>query len=447
MRGSCAVALSCALVARAHAAAPALPPSPPACPPGTSHVDAFELNGTSWSACEDLKVPGGALVLVPAPASSAQDDGAQPPAEDALDGAQWFPKGYSMYGSSHDEEPSYYLGLGKQNVTRATVDLLGIEMLARPELLSWSRVAGAIPPIKNAGPTRTFVGSRSAVADTTFGHDGEDASGYGFPPAADYVFNLTNIAEFSSAAAAARYPHFNGSTAAVIRERARYVNQSGMAEGLVGGGDLPVVVFYFPIVQASPYLPPAWAALNRSRYWSMVAAPTPDMGGSREQAVWFRFQQLECEGAGAVPGAAPDATCRLVGGPPQYWDTYWWSRAPPGAPGGTNATGPAAADAAGAAGFYGALLANRRWWGAELAREGMMALSLPSDGHATATNGSRLDANARHNLVLSMVTKHDTWGPRYGVNPGYGITMQNGFEDVFTSTAQVHILHSSTTRY
>ena len=29
----------------------------------------------------------------------------------------------------------------------------------------------------------------------------------------------------------------------------------------------------------------------------------------------------------------------------------------------------------------------------------------------------------------------DTWGPRYGVLPGYGYTMQNGFEDVFVSIA------------
>ena len=30
-------------------------------------------------------------------------------------------------------------------------------------------------------------------------------------------------------------------------------------------------------------------------------------------------------------------------------------------------------------------------------------------------------------------------GPRYGVLPGYGITMQNGFEDVFTSTAMAAV--------
>jgi hypothetical protein len=30
---------------------------------------------------------------------------------------------------------------------------------------------------------------------------------------------------------------------------------------------------------------------------------------------------------------------------------------------------------------------------------------------------------------------HDSWGPRYGVLSGYGIYMQNGFQDTFTGTA------------
>ncbi len=34
-----------------------------------------------------------------------------------------------------------------------------------------------------------------------------------------------------------------------------------------------------------------------------------------------------------------------------------------------------------------------------------------------------------------MISRERTWHPRYGVLPGYGVTLQNGFEDVFTSTA------------
>jgi hypothetical protein len=74
------------------------------------------------------------------------------------------------------------------------------------------------------------VGSRSSSADTTFNDQGEDAAGYGFPPPLSYVFNLTNIAE--------------GGTP--ITNRNQYINQSGMAEGLVGG-DLPVVIYYYPV--------------------------------------------------------------------------------------------------------------------------------------------------------------------------------------------------------
>ena len=41
----------------------------------------------------------------------------------------------------------------------------------------------------------------------------------------------------------------------------------------------------------------------------------------------------------------------------------------------------------------------------------------------------------KHHVIESMITWFDTWGPRYGVLPGYGITMQNGFEDVFTANS------------
>ena len=34
-----------------------------------------------------------------------------------------------------------------------------------------------------------------------------------------------------------------------------------------------------------------------------------------------------------------------------------------------------------------------------------------------------------------MITWDATWGPRYGVLPGYGIQMQNGFHDTFTGAA------------
>ena len=39
-----------------------------------------------------------------------------------------------------------------------------------------------------------------------------------------------------------------------IKDVRQYINQSGMAEGLVGG-ELPVVVFYYPVLPTSKYLP------------------------------------------------------------------------------------------------------------------------------------------------------------------------------------------------
>lgn len=145
-------------------------------------------------------------------------------------------------------------------------DILGIKMLSKNYSgITWDLVANAVPPIRDAGGVRAFVGSRSSVADTTFNDEGEDAAGYGFPPAKSYVFNLTNMAEGG----------------APFKDVRQYINQSGMAEGLVGG-ELPVVIFYYPVLPTSKYLPSGIPS-GSSRYWNMIAAPFPDMKGSREQ--------------------------------------------------------------------------------------------------------------------------------------------------------------------
>merc|ERR1711960_96766 len=106
-------------------------------------------------------------------------------------------------------------------------DVLGQTLLSKNfSHVSWEAVASAIPPIRMTGGARTFVGSRGSSVDTTFSDAGEDAAGYGFPPALGYVFNLTNKAEGGSFLSAGR--------------GAKYINSSGMAEGLVGG-ELPAV--------------------------------------------------------------------------------------------------------------------------------------------------------------------------------------------------------------
>jgi hypothetical protein len=193
-----------------------------------------------------------------------------------------------------------------------------------------------------------------------------------------YVFNLTNIAEGGKPLQEYVRPSKKQPNPP------EYLNSSLMAEGLVGG-HLPIVVFYYPIVQGSPYLPPS-AAEGASRYWTMIASPAPDMKGSREQTVWFRYQQIECAGASMAP------PCKMIG-KPQYWDTFWWTRAPADESQ-TNLTGPV--NASSASGFYLSLLENRRWWANELEAEGMHTLSLPSPA---STNGTQLVTQFHHNII------------------------------------------------
>jgi hypothetical protein len=218
-------------------------------------------------ACEDLQRPGGAIALV----SSAGN-------------TEWFSKGYEVYGSAPSgSDDDYYLGMTKAVAVADKTDVLAVKLLSKNySFISWELVASAVPPIRRAG-VRAAVGSRVPVEDTTFNDAGEDAAGYGFPPALAYVFNMTNVAEGGKPIQQYQPPtrqHPNVSEP--------YLNSSRMAEGLVGG-HLPIVVFYYPVTEGSQYLPPS---AKGSRYWTMVASPAPDMQGSREQTVWFRYQQV-----------------------------------------------------------------------------------------------------------------------------------------------------------
>ena len=94
----------------------------PACPAG-SLVDAFQINGTAWAACEDLQRPDGAIVL----ASSSGE-------------IEWFSKGYEPYtqGSPSD----YYLNLTARTVSNAKADLLAIALLNHSQI-TWELVERA----------------------------------------------------------------------------------------------------------------------------------------------------------------------------------------------------------------------------------------------------------------------------------------------------------------
>ena len=110
----------------------------------------------------------------------------------------------------------------------------------------------------------------------------------------------------------------------------------------------------------------------------MVAAGTPDMQGSREQGVWFRYQQIECKLVRDVVWLGHRNT-----------GTYTWQR-------NTELTGSQC-------------VASKCDWflwypareptvvARKLAKERMMELpSLPSP---KSTNGSWIYTEARHNII------------------------------------------------
>lgn len=197
-----------------------------------------------------------------------------------------------------------------------------------------------------------------------------------------------------------------------VHDFINYVNFSAMADGLVGGS-LPNVIFYFPIIKQN------FSGYTGSRYWTMIAAPVSDMKGGREQDVWFRFHQVSCAGEEFAP------PCKLHG-EPQYYDTYWYSNNP------ITKQWIVPDTMATASGFYTNLLDGVRFWNETLAKEGMMELELPS---TPKNNGSWLVTQATHAIIRSMISRDNTWHGRYGVLPGYGISLQDGFEDTFTATA------------
>ena len=83
------------------------------CPGGTTEVDTFRLNSTNWTACEDLQIPGGAIVLV-----------------DGAGRVERFAKTHEMYGAAPlGSDDDYYLNFTKQDCTSAASDVLGRALL------------------------------------------------------------------------------------------------------------------------------------------------------------------------------------------------------------------------------------------------------------------------------------------------------------------------------
>ena len=288
-----------------------------------------------------------------------------------------FSKSYAPYSTYWTDDSMYYLGLGKAAVANASTDILGEKLLRDETALSWSAVERAVPVIRSSGKgesegsicrgIRTLVGSRGASVDIAMDDQGNtcqlDAN------VVSYAINMHNKA---------------------VGAPTQTNNGSITADGSVGDV-LPTAIFYLPMQDVNTSI---------NRYWTYLAVPIPDIcpqpaNGCREQNVMFRLQQLECAGPDKRP------PCKLVDWP-LYWDSYWYSRFP-----GANAsdtqkqtllTGPV--NATSSSEFYSALLASRKWWTAELEREGMMQLHLPSPG---STNGTWLERQAKKAIVRSMM--------------------------------------------
>ena len=365
----------------------------PGCPEGVEQVDSFQLNGTAWVACEDLQQPGGALVL----ASAAGE-------------IEWFTKTYSPYGTNASDT-EYYLGLNRTRIANAASDLLGATLLEE-KAITWAAVERAVPPIRVSGPggewgtdckgVRTFVGSRSSSYDGTVDDWGHVIPGHDWD-GCSWIRQIDTIA-------------INAYNDAVQEPRQTY-NVSATADGMVGDV-LPTAIFYLPM---NPN------GTSQFRYWTVTIVPVADMQGSREQNIWYRYQQLACSGPQMM------APCTLHTAP-MYWDTYWFARFP-----GANAsdtltqtlrTGPVSPSPS--SGFYRTLLENRRWWERELAAEGAHVLRLPE---LASTNGTMLVMQATHAMVKSMISRQNVWQPRYGVSPGFGSVVWNGLPEVFLATA------------
>ena len=62
------------------------------------------------------------------------------------------------------------------------------------------------------------------------------------------------------------------------------------------------------------------------------------------------------------------------------------------------------------------VLEQRAWWADELTAEGMMRLELPSHtSHGSGTDGGLLRNMATHGVIRDMITRKNTFFPKYGV--------------------------------
>lgn len=364
----------------------AQPPQP--CPVDTTLMGRTHLGEPI---CEDLRREPGALLHI--------------------GGALRIPKGAEpMYVPAS----SCYLNYTLDQLKASGSDLLGNALLSQPSKITLKRVMGLLPPLvydegydakdpahggrTYKGGVHTFVGSRGASVDACFDSIASDVNDMGYP----------SMNQFPG--------KYGGRSSAIFKDP---LNRSATLEGL-WGGHLPIISFSFAMLRSNATMDDGAEEVGSgaaSGGWiEFTAVPKPDMKGSIEQGVMFRLLKL------GASGQVLDA---------KYYDTYvytsaggTWGRAPAEGQNGTSTT---------ASRFYSTVAEQVAYWQATWQSEGLMELELPH--RPQDTDGAMLAQLAKHGLVRDMITRQQTFFPKYGVLPGvYGQPANNGFEDTFTAT-------------
>ena len=251
----------------------------------------------------------------------------------------------------------------KQQVLTAGTDLLGNELLNRSAGFTYRDVIAVVPPLRLFQNTACWVGSRGAAVDATFdcgtamAHTCSDVIGTG-APSLDLLLDPATRSRFA---------------------------KTFELEGLVGGW-LPVAVMGFPAVTAPSArqqpgnLTAATSTAEAGQYWEMTIVPVPE-GTGNEQPVMLRFLCPRCG-----PGGSPAV---------HYFDTFAYT--------GISCNGTALDDCGYAGEFFTTLLDVHFFWQRTWADEGAMTLALPG------ADGAVLLDQARHALVLDMITRNNVW--------------------------------------
>jgi hypothetical protein len=358
------------LALAAAAAVAAAATAPTACPPpltvmATFHEDAEDPASAVFTACEDLSVTDGAIVLSSAfgqrhvfrkRAESIYGDST----------AQFSADMQTVWESSTDTMRNHFLNVS--SVEGRDVHYAEIAAAISPLLLNGgtltSMAAKAMPSHVNV---HTFTGSRGSLAIAAFDHQGADSTVGDM----DYPGMSQEPAKYGRSKAIFKDALLCSHTGSSNTTDCPVNSTLG---GLIGG-HLPVLHFAYARVEGG------WIFMD--------VAPAPESPAGFAQIVLFRFLRL------AANGTVLDA---------QYYDTVGYS------------AGAFQTDAASetAHDFYRTLLAQERYWGAVLS-EGM-AVSLPSTA-AVGTDGQMLSDFANHSLIRSMITRSNTYFPNYGVLP------------------------------